>query len=326
MTAMQVSAHYEGLLPVKPPGEPLPVRPTTLENDPFPNGRPSLRKQVSRAISRFLITFCSGVAATLAWQSYGDAAREMIAKSYPQLGWLAPRPISPAQNALSTSDLTAPSAPFDQQQLNASLDAMRQSIDRLVAGHELILRSIDQIATRVTADHEQIAHTDQTATNIAAGQKQSAGSIDQTATNSAQAPPAEASGITVESRTDGASLQPPAHLDIKPTEAKPPQTLSEKGKPLSAAGGHDASCFPSASAVLQNHPGIWPTWTLKALGHEGTMCWYASARPRGSGHRPRVSDPRRETAPEKEIGTTDNALSAPSGPRGRAEGWNAGLP
>ena len=26
----------------------------------------------------FLITFCIGVAATLGWQSYGDAAREMI--------------------------------------------------------------------------------------------------------------------------------------------------------------------------------------------------------------------------------------------------------
>ena len=315
---MQGSAHYEGLLPVEPPDEPPPVRPTTLENHPFPNGRPSLRKQISRALSRFLITFCSGVAATLVWQWYGDAAREMIAKSYPRLGWLAPRPLSTAQNAPGMSGLAATAAPFDLQQLNASLDAMLQSIDRLVAGHELILRSIDQIATKVAADREQMTHNaDQTATNIAAGEGQIAGSIDQTATNSAQAPPAEASGITVESR---AEMQPTARLDLEPTEAKPPETLLEKGKPLSAGSGHDASCFPSASAVLQNHPGVWPTWTLKAPGHEGTMCWYASARPRGSDHRPRASDHRRETAPEKEIGTTENGLFAPSAPRGRAEG------
>jgi hypothetical protein len=32
-----------------------------------------------------------GVTATLAWQSYGDAIREMIASSYPQIGWLAPQ-------------------------------------------------------------------------------------------------------------------------------------------------------------------------------------------------------------------------------------------
>jgi hypothetical protein len=134
------------------------------------------------------------------------------------------------------SGLAAPATPFDQQQLSASLDAMRQSIDRLVAGHELILRSIDEIATRLTADHEQMTHnTDPAATNIAAGQKQIAGGIDQAATNSAQAPPAKASGITVESRTDRASLRPTERLDIKPTEARAQQALPERGKQLSAA-------------------------------------------------------------------------------------------
>jgi hypothetical protein len=68
----------------------------------------------------FLITLCIGVAATLGWQSYGDAAREMIASSHPQLDWLATPPAS---------------APPDQQQLNAmSLDAARQSIDRIATG------------------------------------------------------------------------------------------------------------------------------------------------------------------------------------------------
>ena len=44
--------------------------------------RPARRKRGS--FIRVLITFCAGVAATLAWQSYGDAAREIIANSYPQ--------------------------------------------------------------------------------------------------------------------------------------------------------------------------------------------------------------------------------------------------
>ena len=76
MTTTKRFAHYTGLLPVEPLGEAPPIRPTTLENDRLPNGQPSLRKRALRAISRFLITFCSGVAATLAWQWYGDAARE----------------------------------------------------------------------------------------------------------------------------------------------------------------------------------------------------------------------------------------------------------
>ena len=96
-------------------------------------------KRVSRAVSRFLITFCIGVAATLAWQSHGDAIREMIASSHPQLGWLAPQ--------------AAPDAPSpDLQQLKAmstDLGVVRQSVDhlaaRFVAGQEQMTRDITKL-------------------------------------------------------------------------------------------------------------------------------------------------------------------------------------
>src|SRR5262245_20649618 len=106
------------------------------------------------SLKGFLITFCISVAATLGWQSYGDAAREMIANSYPELGWMAPRPASSTQNA---SNVTAPAAsvaaPPDQQQLNAmSLDSVRQSIDRIVANEEQITRGVD----RLTVSQEQM--------------------------------------------------------------------------------------------------------------------------------------------------------------------------
>jgi len=60
----------------------------------------------------------------------------MIASSYPQFGWVAPQPLSSAHNS---PDVIAPAvsaaAPPDQQQLNAmSLDAVRQSIDRIATG------------------------------------------------------------------------------------------------------------------------------------------------------------------------------------------------
>src|SRR5260370_7890627 len=58
--------------------------------DRLPSTRPSLGKRASRALARFVITFFIGVAATLAWQSYADAASEMIASSSPQLIWLPP--------------------------------------------------------------------------------------------------------------------------------------------------------------------------------------------------------------------------------------------
>jgi hypothetical protein len=154
--------------------------------------------------------------------------------------------------------------------------------------------------------------TDQTAAAIATGQEQMTRNTDQTETDIDQAP-SKATSIPVESRTDGALLQSTERLEIKLIEAKPPQASSETGKHLSAASRHHAPCFPSASAVVQNHPGGWPTWTLRAADHEGTMC--AAARPRGSDHRPRVSAPRSEKTPATEIvGTTENGLPPPPAP------------
>jgi hypothetical protein len=91
---------------------------------------------------RFLITFCVGVFATLAWQSYGDAARERIANSYPQLGWLAPE-AAVAQTAPAT--IVPPITSPDQQQLKAmssNLAALRQRVDQIAAGQDRITRDI----------------------------------------------------------------------------------------------------------------------------------------------------------------------------------------
>jgi hypothetical protein len=95
---------------------------------------------------RFLITFCVGVAAAFAWQSYGDTAREMIASSYPQLGWLAPQATPSAQNAVGTIGLAAPasSSPDPQQlkEISLDLDAVRLMVDRLAAGQEKMARDL----------------------------------------------------------------------------------------------------------------------------------------------------------------------------------------
>ena len=318
MTTIRGFVHYAGLLPVGRPDEPSPIRPITLENDRFSNEQPSLREQATPALSRFLIAFCSGVAA-MAWWSYGDATRQTIANSYPQFRWLAPRAVATVQTAPDTIALAGSAAPDpDQQQLDEvlrDLHAMRLGLERIAAGQGLITRSIDEIAASIVAGQERMTRsTDQTDTNIAAGQEPTTRNTDQTATDIDQGP-SKAASIPLESRTDGASVQPAARPNTKPTEAKPSQTWSERGRQLSAASRHDASCFPSASAVAQNYPGGWPTWTLRAPGHEGTVCWFAAARPRGSDHLPKVSEPRGEKTPGKEIvGTTENGLPAPPAP------------
>ena len=49
--------------------------------------KPSHKRRASRAFVRYLIAIGIGVAGTLAWQSYGEAAKQMIAANAPRLGW-----------------------------------------------------------------------------------------------------------------------------------------------------------------------------------------------------------------------------------------------
>ena len=122
------SEFFADKLLVKPSVEASAIRPANRKTDQLPNWQPLLDKLVTLgkldplAFASYLIAFSIGVIATLAWQSHGDATREII---------------SPA----------APSP--DQQQLNAmslDLDAMRQSIDQIATSQEQTTRSVSQLA------------------------------------------------------------------------------------------------------------------------------------------------------------------------------------
>jgi len=112
--------------------------------------RPSLGKRASRGLTRFLIIFCIGVAATLAWQSYGDAAREMIANSSPQLSWLAPEA---APDRLAPAPFATPSPELKQlKEMSLAFATVRQSVDQLAASQQ---QMADGIA-KLTADQQQL--------------------------------------------------------------------------------------------------------------------------------------------------------------------------
>src|SRR5262249_3489092 len=126
--------------------------------------RPSLATRAIRGLARFVIVFCIGVGATLAWQSYGDMARAMIADSFPQqLGWLAPQAAPPqaaaqdpqqqaahpAQGALDTVALGTPPAPSpDLQQLrdiSLLFATMRQNVEQLTANQQQMAGDIAKL-------------------------------------------------------------------------------------------------------------------------------------------------------------------------------------
>jgi len=47
----------------------------------------AMKKRGSRRFGRYLVAILIGVAATLAWQSYGESAKKIIATRAPELGW-----------------------------------------------------------------------------------------------------------------------------------------------------------------------------------------------------------------------------------------------
>jgi hypothetical protein len=68
-----------------------------------------------RTIFRFAIAFCLGVAVTSGWQSYGNAAREMIANWSEQLGRLAPASDTQASDIIAPSAVVATSPGGEEQ-------------------------------------------------------------------------------------------------------------------------------------------------------------------------------------------------------------------
>src|SRR5215471_15938151 len=90
--------------------------------------RRSLGKAVPLVFTGYLMAIFIGAAATLAWQSYGGAARQTVAGWFPQLGWLAPpaSPVAPTAPAPS-----AGASPDSLKATSLALAAVRQSVDKL---------------------------------------------------------------------------------------------------------------------------------------------------------------------------------------------------
>jgi septal ring factor EnvC (AmiA/AmiB activator) len=138
------------------------------------------------ALTRVLIT---GAAAILAWQSYGDAARKIIAGTYPQLGWLVPWTARIAYSAPDAIALAAQAAPSPEQRLNTislDLDAMRQNVDRIAITQDQITRNVDQL----TAGQQRMTRT---VDQLTAGQERMTREISKLVAQQSKPPPRPAS-------------------------------------------------------------------------------------------------------------------------------------
>jgi len=135
---------------------------------------PSFGRRFFRGLVRFLVVFFFGVAATLAWQSYGDVTRQSIATWAAERGWptdwlfygqavkedSAPRIGTSNAPAAQMRAEGAPSAPAgpDVQELKtmtlglaATLNTMRSRLDQLALGQE---QSANDIAKLQAAEQD----------------------------------------------------------------------------------------------------------------------------------------------------------------------------
>ena len=135
------------------------------------------KRRSSRGFARFLVAICIGVVGTLAWQSYGDATKQIIATRAPELGWSpeakqmiasgiqqlgwtkpsgGPENTAPQQTVAPKAS-TAPSLdPAQVQQMVQGLAALRESVQQLAAGQES-LAALAQTVDRLAAAQDQMA-------------------------------------------------------------------------------------------------------------------------------------------------------------------------
>jgi len=113
-------------------------RPSGLKDDHIASNRSSIGRRILRSLIGFSIAALIGVGATLAWQSHGDAARDMIVARVPSLGWL----LSVSMTKSPAMAATAPDPLQQLQPLAFNLDVVRRSVEQLAARQEQMAQSI----------------------------------------------------------------------------------------------------------------------------------------------------------------------------------------
>src|SRR5260370_5930968 len=131
-----ISDQRIGRRPVKPSNHSS--RSSSLKHDQVASdGRP-LGSRIFSTLTRFCIAVVIGVGGTLAWQSYGDAAREVVIVRAPPLAWLlSVSTTKPPAVAATSADPMLRLAP-----LASNVDLVRRSLEQLAAKQDQMAQNI----------------------------------------------------------------------------------------------------------------------------------------------------------------------------------------
>jgi hypothetical protein len=125
-----------GKRPVKPsihsPGS------SSLKDDQVASDRPSVGRRIFRTLARFFIAVFIGVGGTLAWQSHGDSAREMVIARAPTLAWWLS--VSTTKSPAVTA--TSPDPMQQLEPLASNLDVVRRNVEELATKQDQMAQNI----------------------------------------------------------------------------------------------------------------------------------------------------------------------------------------
>src|SRR5258705_6585739 len=130
-------------------------RSSSVKDDHLASDRPPVGRRIFRAVSRFLIVVLIGVGGTLAWQSYGDAAREMVIVRAPTLAWLL-------SVSTTKSPAVAATSPDPVQQLGplaSNLEVVRRSVEQLAAKQDQMAQNIASLQAVEEEIRQKISST-----------------------------------------------------------------------------------------------------------------------------------------------------------------------
>jgi hypothetical protein len=129
--------------------------------DQVVGNRPSIGRRIFRTLTRFVVTVLIGVGGTLAWQSYGDVAREMVMARAPTLAWLLPPTrLPPVFASANPGQQPVPAA--------SSLDAVRRSVEQIAARQEQMAQSLAALLAIEADVRQNMSFTPRSATTFSA--------------------------------------------------------------------------------------------------------------------------------------------------------------
>jgi hypothetical protein len=147
MSSSQSPRHERDVVPAWPRGP----RPSGVKNNQFTREKRSIGRRIVRTIARLFIAVLIGVGVTLAWQSHGDEAKEMVRTWVPSLAWLLP--VSTTKSPHDGQEFAAAtSAELAQQLKPLTLDLaiVRHSLEQLAATMEQLAARQEQMVQNIT--------------------------------------------------------------------------------------------------------------------------------------------------------------------------------